>query len=115
MNDLWPGRPPNPNAPTHYEDPLPSPRVRLRLPRALLDYWSGPSSIEVAASTLAEAIGAVEHQAPGIGARILDDQGHVRRHVAIVVNNQRVDVDDPSTVTLKEGDVVHVVPAVSGG
>ncbi|MBI2077872.1 MAG: MoaD/ThiS family protein [Euryarchaeota archaeon] len=89
--------------------------VTIRLPRALLQYWSGPSTVAVDGRTLAEAFSALERRAPGLGARILDEQGQIRRHVAVFVNDTMVEGRDPSTVPLRAGDRVFVAPAVSGG
>ena len=90
-------------------------RVTIRFPRVLLQYWTGPAKVEVAGNTLAEALASVNAKAPGLSTRILDDQGRIRRHVAIFVNGTMLDGKDPSAVSLRSGDEVHVVPSVSGG
>ena len=95
--------------------PQPAGLVNIRLPRALLAYWSGPASLEVGGRTLAAAIDAVEAQHPGLGARILDDQGSVRQHVAVFINGE-ISVDRVAAqIPLRPGDRVQIVPAVSGG
>ena len=88
------------------------PRVRLLLPRSLRLYWDAAASADVEGATLAEALGALD---AGVRARILDDQGRVRPHVLLFVNGQRVRDEDAARVALAEGDVVRVLPAVSGG
>ncbi|HEX9816315.1 MAG TPA: MoaD/ThiS family protein [Candidatus Thermoplasmatota archaeon] len=90
-------------------------RVTIRFPRVLLQYWTGPAKVDVDGKTLAEAFAHVNDQAPGLAARILDDQGQIRRHVAIFVNGTMLTGKDPSAVSLQGGDEVHVVPSVSGG
>lgn len=94
---------------------LRSGRVTIRFPRVLLQYWTGPAKIDVDGETLAEAFAKVNDQAPGLSSRILDDQGRIRRHVAIFVNGTMLTDKDPSVVALNKGDEVHVVPSVSGG
>ena len=90
-------------------------RVTIRFPRVLLQYWTGPAKVEVAGGTLAEAFDSVDEKAPGLSTRILDDQGRIRRHVAIFVNGTMLDGKDPAAVSLRSGDEIHVVPSVSGG
>lgn len=90
-------------------------RVTIRFPRVLLQYWTGPAKVDVDATTLAQAFTSVNEKAPGLSSRILDDQGRIRRHVAIFVNGTMLDGKDPSIVPLGPGDEVHVVPSVSGG
>lgn len=89
--------------------------VSVRLPRALIQYWEGPPSLEVQAATLADALERIDEQVPGLGRRIRDDQGRLRQHVAVFVNGGMVEERDPSAVRLNEGDAVRIVPAVSGG
>ncbi len=89
--------------------------MRLRLPRSLLHYWGGAESLDVDAATLAEALTRLEERYPGLGARVLDDRGRVRAHVLVFVNRDDVRDRAPEDVGLAAGDVVHVVPAVSGG
>jgi len=78
------------------------------VPAALRQYWGGGAKVVVEARTLAEAL-------VGLGAlssRVLDDAGRVRRHVHVFVNQRPVaDLEAP----LAEGDVIHILPAVSGG
>lgn len=92
-----------------------APTVSLRLPRALLQYWGGPASIDVEGRNLAEALAGLEERVSGLAGRILDDQGQVRQHVAVFVNGDLIDGRDPSAVPLRPGDRVQIVPAVSGG
>lgn len=89
--------------------------VNVRLPRALLQFWSGPAMMDLDARSLSEAFSRMEERVPGLSGRILDDQGRVRRHVMIFVNDERVEGGDPSRVPLRPGDRLHVVPSVSGG
>lgn len=82
--------------------------VRVRIPAALRAYWGGGAVATVDAATLGDAIVALGD----LSSRVLDDRGEVRRHVQLFVNEELVrDVRAP----LADGDVVHILPAVSGG
>ncbi|MHB8603959.1 MAG: MoaD/ThiS family protein [Thermoplasmatota archaeon] len=89
--------------------------VRVKLPKSLRDYWSGVETVEVAAATLAEALAALDARFPGLGARILDDQGHVRPYVHVFVNQDAVSNERPEKVALSTGDTIHILPSVAGG
>jgi molybdopterin converting factor small subunit len=89
--------------------------ISVRLSRALTEYWTGPPSVDVHGSTLAEALGDLDARVPGISARILDDQGRIRQHVAVFLNQEYLRHPDPAAVSLREGDRIHIVPSVSGG
>lgn len=89
--------------------------VSIRLPRALLEYWSGPATVELSSRTLAEAFAGLEERAPGLRGRIVDDQGRIRRHVAVFINRELVEHRHPAAISLRPGDTVQIVPSVSGG
>ena len=83
-------------------------RVQVRVPASLRQYWGGGSKVDVEARTVAEAIAALGP----LATRVLDDAGQPRRHVHLFVNSSAIsDVD----ATLADGDVLHILPAVSGG
>ncbi|MEE9600896.1 MAG: MoaD/ThiS family protein [Thermoplasmata archaeon] len=90
-------------------------RVRVMLPRALLEYSGGEDSVEMTAGTLAEVIVQLNSRFPGIGERILDDRGQLRKFVHIFVNQDSVSHLEPESVPLHPGDTVHILPSVAGG
>lgn len=92
-----------------------APRVRLLLPRSLRRYWDAPEGVDVAGATLAEALSDLARRDPGVADRIVDERGRVRPHVHLFVNRESVASRDLAGVALREGDVVRVLPAVSGG
>ncbi|MFQ5838366.1 MAG: MoaD/ThiS family protein [Thermoplasmata archaeon] len=90
-------------------------RIQVLLPRVLLEYSNGEESVDLVARTLAEAIEQLDARFPGLGERILDDQGHVRRFVHVFVNQDSVGSLEPVEVQLRSGDTVHILPSVAGG
>ncbi|MCJ2519854.1 MAG: MoaD/ThiS family protein [Candidatus Thermoplasmatota archaeon] len=90
-------------------------RVRVMLPRALLEYSGGEDSVEMTAGTLAEVIVQLNSRFPGIGERILDDRGQLRKFVHTFVNQDSVSHLEPESVPLHPGDTVHILPSVAGG
>ena len=91
------------------------PRVRVWLPRALREYSGGEDTVELSGATLAEVIERLNARFPGLGYRLLDDQGRMRRHVLVFVNEDSVGDAGPDAVRLRDGDTVHIVPSVAGG
>lgn len=70
---------------------------------------------QVDAATLREALGKSFEAAPAMRHYVLDEQGAVRKHVAVFVNarmvTDRVNLDVP----LAGGDKVMVIQALTGG
>jgi sulfur-carrier protein len=69
----------------------------------------------VLAATLRDALRAAFATAPGLEHYVLDDQGHIRKHVAVFVNGEMITNRQDLSVALKVADEVMVVQALSGG
>ena len=82
--------------------------------RALERFLEAPSA-EVDGGTVGEALKAVFASKPALRGYVLDDQGALRRHVAVYVNGQlvgdRAGLSDP----VGARDEIHVFQALSGG
>ncbi len=91
------------------------PRIHVTLPSALREYAHGRDAVDVEAGTLQEAVARLAADFPGLGYRILDDQGRLRRFVNVFVNDELVSHLEPQDVRLRDGDTVHILPSVAGG
>ncbi|HKB52576.1 MAG TPA: MoaD/ThiS family protein [Ramlibacter sp.] len=69
----------------------------------------------VAAATLRSALDAAFAAAPPLRAYVLDEQGAVRKHVAVFVNAQMIADRARLDVPLADGDKVVVIQALTGG
>jgi hypothetical protein len=82
--------------------------------RALERFVEAPS-VAVDGATLGEALACVFAARPALRGYVLDDQGALRRHVAVYVNGEpvrdRVRLTDP----VGPNDDVFVLQALSGG
>lgn len=87
---------------------------RISFTPALERFLAAPSA-EVEAATLGDALVAVFASRPGLRGYVLDDQGALRRHVAVYVNGRpasdRVGLTDP----VGPHDEIYVFQALSGG
>ena len=70
---------------------------------------------DVAGSTVAEALAAVFAEGPQIRDYVLDEQGHVRRHVHIYVDGQRIVDRQKLSDPVAPGSEICVLQALSGG
>ena len=70
---------------------------------------------EVAAGTLASALDSAFGAAPALRAYVLDEQGAVRKHVAVFVNGQMIASRADLTQDLRADDRIHVIQALTGG
>ena len=89
--------------------------IALTVPTILRTYTGGVADVTVNGATLAEALADLDAQYPGIGTRVLDDSGKLRRFVNVYVNDDDVrflqDLDTPTP----DGTSISIIPAVAGG
>jgi molybdopterin converting factor small subunit len=89
--------------------------VIVRLPSQLRVLVGGAGEVPVEASTVREAIVAVDVAYPGLAGRVLDDQGALRRFVNVFVADEDVRFLDGLDTVLEAGQTISLVPAVAGG
>ena len=82
--------------------------------RALERFLEAPSA-EVDAGTVGEALAAVFAKRPAVRGYVLDDQGALRRHVAVYVNGRLVSDRTRLSDPVAAHDEIYVFQALSGG
>jgi sulfur carrier protein ThiS len=70
---------------------------------------------EVAAPTLRAALDQAFQAAPGLKSYVLDEQGCVRKHVAVFVNARMIASRSQLDIVLQPRDRVMVIQALTGG
>ena len=90
--------------------------IRVLLTGQLRDWTKGKSQVELESSeNVKSMVRRLDGVFPGIGQRILDDQEKIRAHVNIFVNAENSKDLEMERTKLKDGDVIHILPSVSGG
>ncbi|WP_405142278.1 MoaD/ThiS family protein [Sphaerisporangium sp. NBC_01403] len=89
--------------------------VSVRIPTILRTYTDGAAEVNGEGATLREVLQKLESDFPGIGARILDETGKIRRFVNVYVGEEDVRFMDGLDTATPEGAQISVIPAVAGG
>ena len=90
--------------------------IRVHLTGQLRDLTRGSSQIDVEkAEDVKTMVIQLDSRFPGMSQRILDDQENIRPHVNVFVNSENSRELQRERTKLKDNDVVHILPAVSGG
>ncbi len=89
--------------------------ISLKVPTILRTYTGGSADVSVTGATLAEALTDLDAQYPGIGARVLDDEGRLRRFVNVYVNDDDVRFLEDLQTPTPDGTSISIIPAVAGG
>jgi molybdopterin synthase sulfur carrier subunit len=87
----------------------------VHLPAVLADHAAGNRRVEVAGATVAGLLAALDKAHPGVGRRVLDDRGVLRRHVNVFVNGESIRYLEGVDTPVGDGDEIQILPAVSGG
>ena len=87
----------------------------VHLPAALCDHAAGQRRVEVAGVTVGGVLDALGRAHPGVGRRVLDDRGVLRRHVNVFVGEESIRFIDGLATPVEDGATITIVPAVSGG
>lgn len=87
----------------------------IHIPPALRKFTQGEEEVSVGGANVAELLKNLESSYPGIGERILDENGAVRRFVNIFVADEDIRFLDNLGTPVKDNDEVSIVPAIAGG
>jgi len=89
--------------------------VSVRIPTILRSYTGGAAQVSAQAGTLREVIAALDADYPGLGGRILDEAGQLRRFINVYVGEQDVRFAQGLDTPVPADGQVSVIPAVAGG
>jgi sulfur-carrier protein len=89
--------------------------VSVRVPTILRSYTGGEAVVTAEPGTVREVIQRLDATFPGIGGRLLDDSGQLRRFVNVYVGDEDVRLAQGLDTDVPPGGQVSVIPAVAGG
>lgn len=82
---------------------------------ALKRFFPGIEATDVPGQTVRDLLNNLEKKYPGLMNYIVDDQGRMRQHVNIYLNNELIKDREKLSDHVEEGDEVYVMQALSGG
>jgi molybdopterin converting factor small subunit len=88
--------------------------ITVRIPSPLRGCCDGAAQLLLQASTVRQALAQLERSHPSLYRSVCNETGAVRRHVNLFVNSLLVRGGGLDTA-LAPGDVLTIMPAVSGG
>ena len=89
--------------------------VTVRIPTTLRPLSGGASTVQVAGTTLAEVLAALNSAHPGFSDRLFDQEGKLHKFVNIFVADDDVRYLDGLNTKVPSGETVSIIPAVAGG
>ena len=92
-----------------------APSITINVPGPLRVYCAGVSQLSLRADTVRTALETLERNEGALYRNICDETGAVRRHLNVFVNTENVRDLNGVETTLRQGDELTILPAVSGG
>jgi molybdopterin synthase sulfur carrier subunit len=89
--------------------------VQIRIPTILRSYTGGAAEVTASEGTLRDVIAGLDVAYPGLGGRIIDDGGNLRRFVNVYVGDEDVRFAQGLDTQVPAGERISVIPAVAGG
>lgn len=89
--------------------------VSITIPTPLRSLTGGQDTVCAEGTTVAALLDALDTAHPGIKARVLDENGQLRRFVNLYVNGEDVRFLQGLETPVKESDELSIVPAIAGG
>jgi len=89
--------------------------VTVLIPTPLRKLSQEQPTVECSGGTIAELLDSLDAHCPGIKARLVGENGDLRRFVNFYVNNEDIRFLQGRETPLKDGDEVSIVPAIAGG
>jgi sulfur-carrier protein len=87
----------------------------IKIPTPLRTYTQNKEEVSAQGSTVGEVLRNLDKACPGIGARLLDEKGAVRRYVNIFYNDEDIRFLKQLDTPVSENDRISIIPAIAGG
>jgi molybdopterin converting factor small subunit len=89
--------------------------ITIHVPAILRNCCEGASELMLSAPSVRAAVEQLERSHPSLYRSICDETGAVRRHMNLFVNTSHVRDREGLDTALVPGDVITILPAISGG
>ena len=89
--------------------------VTVRIPTTMRPLTGGEKQVSVEPGTLHDIVAALEAAHPGMGDRLVDEDGTLRKFVNVFVDDDDVRYLDGLDTKVDDGLTVSIIPAVAGG
>ena len=86
--------------------------MKVRIPTPLRSYTEQQSVVDAEGDTVDEVLVDLDRQFPGLRFRVVDEQGRLRRHMKVFVNE---DAARDLTTKVDASDELVLMQALSGG
>ena len=87
----------------------------IRIPTTMRTFTRNQAEVTASGATVREVLKDLDVRYPGIGARLLDERGAVRRYVNVFLNDEDIRALGELDTPVKDADRLTLIPAMAGG
>jgi len=87
----------------------------IRIPTLLRAYTDKQAKVELAGSTIGEALNDLTGRYPSLRKHLYDENGALRSFVNLFLNGEDIRQLDGVKTSLSPGDKLTIIPAIAGG
>ncbi|HVX64358.1 MAG TPA: MoaD/ThiS family protein [Pirellulales bacterium] len=91
------------------------PSIRVTIPHALRSLCAGQAELCLVAENVRGLLTRLAQEHSQIHSKLCDERGEPRPHINVFVNSDHIRTRAGLDTPLAEGDLVSILPAVSGG
>lgn len=89
--------------------------AKVRIPTPLRSFTRNQEEVTTSGATVGEVLKELEKRFPGLGARLFDDKGAVRRYVNVFHNDEDIRFLQELDTPVRDTDRITIIPAIAGG
>jgi molybdopterin synthase sulfur carrier subunit len=89
--------------------------VTVRIASPLQPLTDGQPNVDATGATVREVLADLEGRFEALRERLRDDEGRLRRHINLYVNDDDARALQGEHTPVGEGDEVSIIPAIAGG
>lgn len=87
----------------------------IRIPTPMRTLTRNQAEVQATGTTVGEVLKDLDARYPGMGARLFDERGAVRRYVNIFLNDEDVRALKSLETPVAAADRITLIPAMAGG
>ncbi|WNZ58779.1 MoaD/ThiS family protein [Myxococcus sp. MxC21-1] len=87
----------------------------LRIPTPMRGFTGNQAEVAAPGATVREVLKNLDARHPGIGGRVFDERGAVRRYVNVFLNDEDIRALNGLDTPVKDADRITLIPAMAGG
>lgn len=89
--------------------------VEVKIPTVLKKYTGGKRIIKTDTGSIISIVNDIISAYPGLKVKLLNDEGNIRKHINICLNEEKISIPDDLDRVVEDKDRILIILAITGG